>query len=94
MISSRSAKDLLAFAVSDSRNPEDIAKEKGLIQITSSADMEIAVLKIIGDNPAVVDDYKAGKLASLEYLVGQGMKVFRGAIDPSTLRASFIEHLG
>jgi aspartyl-tRNA(Asn)/glutamyl-tRNA(Gln) amidotransferase subunit B len=92
-ISSRSAKDLLTLSVSDPRDPQVIAAEKGLFQNTSTDDLQPVVAKIIGDNPAVVADYKAGKGAALEYLVGQGMKALRGAVEPTTLRALIVKEL-
>ncbi len=93
-ISSRSAKDLLALAISDPRSPETIAAEKGLFQNASNDQLESIVVKIIEDNLSVVADYKAGKGAALEYLLGQGMKALRGAVDPNTLRALFVSRLG
>ena len=85
-ISSRAAKDLLIIAVSDPRSPVEIANEKGLLQSISTTDFEAAIKTIIEGNSSVVADYKAGKAAALEYLVGQGMKALRGAADPATLR--------
>jgi aspartyl-tRNA(Asn)/glutamyl-tRNA(Gln) amidotransferase subunit B len=92
-ISSRSAKDLLMIAISDPREPEKIAAEKGIFQVTSANDLGRIVQKIIADNPAVAGDYKAGKAVALEYLVGQGMKVLRGAADAATLRAMLKDQL-
>jgi aspartyl-tRNA(Asn)/glutamyl-tRNA(Gln) amidotransferase subunit B len=45
--------------------------------------------KVVKDNPKVVEDYKAGKLSALQYLIGQGMKESKGAANPEVLR----EHL-
>jgi aspartyl-tRNA(Asn)/glutamyl-tRNA(Gln) amidotransferase subunit B len=93
-ISSRSAKDLLALSVLDPRNPEEIAKEKSLFQMTSTSDIETVIARIIEENKSVVEEYKSGKLSALEYLVGQGMKSFKGAVDPNTLREIFLKHIG
>jgi aspartyl-tRNA(Asn)/glutamyl-tRNA(Gln) amidotransferase subunit B len=92
-ISSRSAKDLLGISISDLRNPEEIASEKGLFQVTSTADLGSTIEKIVSDNQTVVADYKAGKGAALEYLVGQAMKALRGAADPNSLRDMFKEYI-
>ena len=92
-ISSRSAKDLLTLSISDARNPEDIAKEKGLIIDTSPEDLVNLISKLISDNPTVVQDFKSGKRASLEYLVGQAMKALRGAGDAGTLRSLLAKSL-
>jgi Asp-tRNA(Asn)/Glu-tRNA(Gln) amidotransferase B subunit len=46
---------------------------------------EIAA-KVVESNPQVVADYKAGKEAAMQFLVGQGMKESRGAANPAQLR--------
>jgi len=92
-ISSRSAKDLLALSVVDARNPQEIAKEKGLLQMSSTADIEAVIVRIIDENKTVVEEFKSGKVSALEFLVGQGMKAFKGAVDPNTLRETFLKKL-
>ena len=44
--------------------------------------------KVIDANPAVVADYKAGKEAAMQFLVGQGMKESKGSANPAALRAA------
>ena len=85
-ISSRSAKDVLLESVKTGADPAQIVKDKNLlITIDTNAIGEV-IKKIIADNPAVVADYRSGKAAALEFLVGQGMKSLRGAADAGTLR--------
>lgn len=93
-ISSRSAKDILSAAAATGGDPEAIAKEKDLFQSTDTALLESTVAKIIADNNSVVEDYKAGKSAALEYLVGQCMKQLRGAADAKTLREIIQSKIG
>jgi len=48
--SSRAAKDLLQFSISDSRDPEEVAKEKELFQSTNDADIDrlyVVYLKVM-----------------------------------------------
>lgn len=42
--------------------------------------------KVIDANPTVVADYKAGKEAAMQFLVGQGMKESKGSANPAALR--------
>jgi aspartyl-tRNA(Asn)/glutamyl-tRNA(Gln) amidotransferase subunit B len=93
-ISSRAAKDLLAIAVSDARDPEVIAREQGFIQSASNAELESLIQQVIEENQSVVADYRAGKHAALEYLVGQSMKALKGAGDPKVLRSLLTNRLG
>ena len=44
---------------------------------------------IITAHPTVVAEYKGGKTASLQFLLGQAMKQTKGAVDPVTLKTTF-----
>lgn len=85
-ISSRAAKDLLALAISEKADPEALAQKHNLFQSTSSSDLAPVIESLIAEHGAVVADFKNGKAAALEFLVGQGMKALRGAADPALLR--------
>lgn len=87
-ISSRVAKDLLLFSVQEQRDPQLIAEERGLFIATDSAALDTAIRQVLAENQKVVEDYRAGKDAALQYLLGQGMRLLKGAIDPGTLRDS------
>ncbi len=84
-ITSRVAKDLLPEVVFDSLDPVVVAEERGLLQSNSEEDLIPVVDKIISENKAVVDEYKTGKEASIQFLVGQGMKVTKGSANPKVL---------
>ena len=89
-ISSRTGKDLLVASIaSPEKDPEEIAREKGLFQVTDVASISAVVDEVIAAHAGVVSDFKAGKAAALEFLVGQGMKALKGAADPKTLRELF-----
>ena len=57
--------------------------------LTPEADIE----KIIADNQKVVADYKAGKEASLQFLIGQGMKATKGSANPEMLKKLIVESI-
>ncbi|MDB5187719.1 MAG: gatB [Candidatus Kaiserbacteria bacterium] len=92
-LSSRGAKDLLVLSATDDRDPETIAREKGLIQDISPEMLQSTIVDILEKNPTVVADYKSGKEVALQFLLGQGMKAFRGAIDPDTLKRIVLEQI-
>ncbi|MDP3646115.1 MAG: Asp-tRNA(Asn)/Glu-tRNA(Gln) amidotransferase subunit GatB [bacterium] len=93
-ISSRSAKDLISFSMTDKRDPEEIAKENNLFQESNIEHIQQVIDDIVAKNASVAADYKAGKLAALEYLVGQGMKALRGSGNPQMLRDLIKKKLG
>ncbi len=92
-ISSRAAKDLLAESIRTGRDPAAITEERGLFEV-SAADIEGVVDDVLAKNASVVSDFKAGKAAALEYLVGQCMKALKGAGDPEVLRALLSRKIG
>ena len=92
-LSSRGAKDVLAIMHKEGGWPKDIAERNGLIQKSDAVALKIIVNEIINANPQVVADYKAGKTALLQFLVGQGMKVSKGSANPQVLAELFKEAL-
>ncbi len=92
-ISSRGAKDILKVMFENGGSPEEIAKEKGLIQKNDSDELKTIMQKIISDNPKVVEDFKSGKESVLQFFVGQGMKATKGAGNPEVLKSIVLELL-
>lgn len=85
-LSSRGAKDTLRILVEQGGDPETIAKEHGLIQIHDSAVLNTAVDAVLVREKKAVLEYKSGKQAALQYLVGKAMQESRGAGNPLELR--------
>jgi aspartyl-tRNA(Asn)/glutamyl-tRNA(Gln) amidotransferase subunit B len=79
------------FAVGNLASPQAKASilSGALVQKAEDGALEGIVQKIIEANPKVVEDYKAGKTASLQFLVGQGMKESRGSANPAVLAEEF-----
>lgn len=92
-ISSRSAKDLLALSLTNDTDPEKLAEERGLFQVSGTDALGAIIDAVIAAHPTVVADYKAGKHTTLQFLVGQGMKASKGAADPAMLGELFKEKL-
>ena len=81
-INGKIAKTVFADMFATGKAPGDIVKEKGLVQVSD----ENAILKFVEDviaaNPAQVQQFRDGKTAVLQYLVGQVMKASRGKVNP------------
>ena len=60
----------------------DIIEKKGLMQISSSDELEKMVLEVIANNPKSVEDFKAGKTQAASFLMGQVMKMSKGKANP------------
>ena len=92
-ISSSIAKKVLTEMFENPRDPEDIIKEKGWIQISDEGEIKEVVQKVLKDNPQSVSDFKAGKDRALGFLVGQAMKATKGKANPQMLNKMFIEEI-
>ena len=90
-ISSKIAKDVLEEMFKNPREPEEIIKEKGWIQISDEEEIKKIVHEILEANPQSIADYKAGKDRALGFLVGQAMKATKGKANPQMLNKLFIE---
>ena len=92
-ISSSIGKKVLVELFENPRDPEEIIKEKGWIQISDEGAIKEVVLKILEENPQSIADYKAGKDRALGFLVGQAMKQTKGKANPKMLNEMFLEEL-
>jgi len=89
-ISSRGAKDILPVLLLKGGSPEAIARDKQLMQVSDAGALEKVALQIIAAHPKVAEEYKEGKEASLQFLIGQGMKETKGSASPTALRDALI----
>ena len=60
----------------------EIAEELGLLGVVKDDEVLAAVKQAIDENPKAVQDYLDGQKASLNFLVGQVMRLTRGKADP------------
>lgn len=92
-ISSAIGKKVLEELFENPKDPEEIIKEKGWLQISDEGAIKEIVNKILEANPASVADFKAGKDRALGFLVGQAMKETKGKANPQMLNKMFLEEL-
>ena len=93
-LSSRGAKEVLALLVEKGGMPSALAKEHGFIQVQDVEALRAAVKAVIAEQEKAVEEYRGGKEASLQFLLGMAMKATKGAGNPGKLRALLIEELG
>jgi len=85
-ISSRVAKDVLKEMVETGVEPHVVIKEKGLEQTSNLDAIGPLAQKAINENPKAIEDYKKGKEASIQFLIGVIMKETRGSANPQKVR--------
>ncbi|MGP8200595.1 MAG: Asp-tRNA(Asn)/Glu-tRNA(Gln) amidotransferase subunit GatB [Limisphaerales bacterium] len=76
------------FATGES--PGVIVEKKGLAQVSDAGAIEVFCDQAIAAHPGPAADYKAGKVAALNFLKGQVMKLSKGKANP-TLAGEILE---
>ena len=84
-ISSSAAQQVFAEMFETGKSPAAIVQEKGLAQVSDTGAIEKFCDEAIAANPNSVADYKAGKVAALNFLKGQVMKLSKGKANPAVV---------
>ena len=84
-ISGKIAKSVLEEIWESGNDVDAIINDKGLVQIQDESLLENIAKKIIEDNPAQVNAYKAGKDRLFGFFVGQVMKETQGKANPQSV---------
>ena len=82
-ISSRIAQEVFAEMFATGEAPGAIVEKKGLAQVSDTAAIEAFCDQAIAANPGPAADFKAGKVAALNFLKGQVMKLSKGKANPA-----------
>jgi aspartyl-tRNA(Asn)/glutamyl-tRNA(Gln) amidotransferase subunit B len=90
---------LSLFAVSGTLSnpafdPEQIVKEKGLVQMSDEGELLAAVRDVLAANPEQVQQYREGKTKVMGFLVGQLMKQTKGKANPQLANKLLLKELG
>jgi aspartyl-tRNA(Asn)/glutamyl-tRNA(Gln) amidotransferase subunit B len=81
-ISGRQGKEVFAEMFATGRSAAAIVKEKGIEQLSDVGAIEALCEEVVAANPKPVADYKAGNMASLNFLKGQVIKRSKGQANP------------
>ena len=84
-ISSSTAKDVFAKMLDTRRPAAEIVAAEGLAQIGDEDTLRAIVTEVVTARPDAVAQYRAGKQATLGFLVGQVMKASGGTANPKVV---------
>lgn len=93
-INNNVAKKLLRDIFESNEDPEKLAKERNLLQISDSNFLASIVDEVLSENKESIEDIKNGKDRAFGYLVGQAMKKTKGKGNPQEINALLKEKLG
>lgn len=81
-ITAKAGHKIIEQMPNNEKSPKAIAEELGLLGVVKDDEILAAVKQAIEENPKAVEDYLAGQKASLNFLMGQVMRLTRGKADP------------
>ena len=81
-ISGKIAKDVLDKMFESGKNPDEIVKSEGLVQLSDSSEIIKIIDNILAQNTDKVNEYKSGKDKLFGFFVGQTMKATQGKANP------------
>ena len=84
-ISGKQGKEVFAEMFATGKGATAIAREKGLEQLSDAGAIEALCEQVIAANPKPVSDFKAGNVASLNFLKGQVIKLSKGTANPQVV---------
>ncbi|MBU4210263.1 Asp-tRNA(Asn)/Glu-tRNA(Gln) amidotransferase subunit GatB [Patescibacteria group bacterium] len=84
-ISSTVAKQLIVESYQTGESPLIIAKQKNLLQVSDTVEIEKLVRQVIKDNPKAVEDYKNNP-NTIGFLIGQVMQESCGTANPQLVK--------
>jgi aspartyl-tRNA(Asn)/glutamyl-tRNA(Gln) amidotransferase subunit B len=82
-ISTRIAQEVFSEMYASGESPAQIVQKKGLIQVSDTSALEKFCDEAIAANPRSAEDFRAGKVAALNFLKGQVMKLSKGKANPA-----------
>lgn len=92
-INSRTSRELVQSLWTQDQDPEQLVKEKGLEQISDEAELAKLAKEVMAEQPKSVDNYRKGKTAALQALIGQMMKKTSGRGNPEKIQEILIKLL-
>ena len=81
-ISSKQAKDVFNKVLEDKKEPREVVKDEGMMQITDEGSIEGIVDEVLSENPKAIETYDPENPKALDYFIGQVMKKTRGKANP------------
>jgi aspartyl-tRNA(Asn)/glutamyl-tRNA(Gln) amidotransferase subunit B len=92
-ISGKIAKTVFEEMFVSGKMPDIVVKEKGLVQISDEGAIAKVIEEVLAANAKSVEEYKAGKTAAMNFLLGQVMKKTQGKANPGVVNKILKEKL-
>ncbi len=85
VISGKIAKTVFEEMYRTGKKAGEIVKEKGLVQVSDSSEIDKIIDQVLAASPKEVEEYRKGKEKLFGFFVGQVMKASRGKANPQVV---------
>ncbi len=92
-LSNNLAKEVFTQIAESGNNAEAIIKEKGLVQVSDTKELENVVATVLSENPDELARYRNGEQKLLGFFVGEVMKKTKGRANPKIVSQILAEKL-
>ena len=92
-ISGKIAKEVFPEMLEGNKNPEVIIKEKNLVQISDTSEIEKIIDKILAGHSKEINEFLEGKDKVIGFFVGQAMRETKGKANPKLVNDILKEKL-
>ena len=92
-IGSGTARELLSLLWREDQDPREAVVRLGLGKLSDPAALRALAREVIAGNPRMAEEYRAGKTAVLQALIGQMMRRTQGRADPGLSREALLSLL-
>ncbi len=86
VVNSNTAKEIFAELFARGGDPERVVRDKGLAQVSDGAALEALVDQVLAAQAKSAADFRAGKQAALQFLIGQVMRASKGKAHPGRVQ--------
>jgi aspartyl-tRNA(Asn)/glutamyl-tRNA(Gln) amidotransferase subunit B len=93
-LSSTAAKDVLTEVLKTGADPEKVAADKNLLQVSDEGAIAAIVKQVLADNAKAAEDVRGGEMKAIGFLVGQVMKLSQGKANPAMATDLIKKQLG
>ena len=93
-VSSTAAKSIFDKMSKSGGEPEEIAKNLNLLQVSDEVEIEKIVAGVLAENQKAAEDVKKGKTKAIGFLVGQVMAKSQGKANPGLAQQIIKKQLG
>lgn len=94
LVSSTAAKELILDVVMYRKDPQKLAKEKDLLQVSDEGELVMIIERVLSENTQAAQDVRNGEMKAIGFLVGQVMKASAGKANPAVVQQLIKKQLG